>query len=394
MADMNNLWTETGYVSINKQGEQLCGDRVRILSHPEQDSITLVLADGLGSGVKANILSTLTATMLSTMIDEGMPIEDCVETMASTLPICQVRKVAYSTFSIIKVTGNSLVEIIQYDNPKVFVIRNGKNYEYPCTSREIAGKTILESRFSLAEGDRIVAMSDGAIYAGVGQTLNFGWQRENIISYAETLCVDDLSAQMLASSIVDECNRLYDFQPGDDTTVAVARVRPRQSVNLWIGPPENRSSDQAALNLFFAKQGLKVICGGTTASLAARYLGRPLNTDIDYLDPEVPPISHLQGVDLVTEGVITISKVLEYAKAYLDGTDLNPKWLTGKDGASQIARILFERATDIQFFVGKAINPAHQNPDLPIRFGIKIQLIQDLAAALEKMGKHIHVSYF
>ena len=137
-----------------------------------------------------------------------------------------------------------------------------------------------------------------------------------------------------------------------------------------------------------------MICGGTTASLAARYLGRPLNTDIDYLDPEVPPISHLQGVDLVTEGVITISKVLEYAKAYLDGTDLNPKWLTGKDGASQIARILFERATDIQFFVGKAINPAHQNPDLPIRFGIKIQLIQDLAAALEKMGKHIHVSYF
>ena len=391
---MNNLWTETGYVSLNKTGEQLCGDRVEVTGGGEANHTTLVLADGLGSGVKANILSTLTSKILCTMISGGMPIESCVETIAETLPVCSVRKVAYSTFSIISVTDNEIAELIQFDNPEIIVLRGGVRHDYPMTTRQIAGKTIHESRFPVEENDVFIAMSDGATYAGVGHALNHGWQRENIIDFAEANYLPGNSAKYIAGNIVDECNRLYEGEPGDDTTVAVVRIRARHPVNLMIGPPSTKDQDIKMMNLFFAKQGEKIICGGTTATIASRYLHRELKPTLDYPDPEIPPISQLDGVDLVTEGVVTISRVLKYAEDFLNGTDLSASWSTRRDGASLIARELFEKATDINFFVGRAINPAHQNPDLPITFGIKIQLIENLAKCLEKMGKQIKVSYF
>ena len=228
----------------------------------------------------------------------------------------------------------------------------------------------------------------------MGKEFNYGWQRDNIIDFAEANYHPDNSAKYIAANIVDECNRLYEGEPGDDTTVAVVRVRARQSVNLVIGPPADPKNDIKMMNLFFAKEGEKIVCGGTTSNIASRYLGKPLIPTLDYFDPEVPPISKLQGVDLVTEGVVTISKVLKLGEDFLAGKDTSADWTSKKDGASLIAQKLFEKATDINFFVGRAINPAHQNPDLPITFGIKIQLIENLAKCLEKMGKRIKVSYF
>ena len=381
---MNNLWTETGYVSLNKTGEQLCGDRVEVTGGGEANHTTLVLADGLGSGVKANILSTLTSKILCTMISGGMPIESCVETIAETLPVCSVRKVAYSTFSIISVTDNEIAELIQFDNPEIIVLRGGVRYDYPMTTRQIAGKTIHESRFPVEENDVFIAMSDGATYAGVGHALNHGWQRENIIDFAEANYLPGNSAKYIAGNIVDECNRLYEGEPGDDTTVAVVRIRARHPVNLMIGPPSTKDQDIKMMNLFFAKQGEKIICGGTTATIASRYLHRELKPTLDYPDPEIPPISQLDGVDLVTEGVVTISRVLKYAEDFLNGTDLSASWSTRRDGASLIARELFEKATDINFFVGRAINPAHQNPDLPITFGIKSSSLKTWPSAWKR----------
>ena len=390
---MNNLWTDTGYVSINKKGEQLCGDKVEIIGSSDS-CLTLVLADGLGSGVKANILSTLTSKILSTMIDAGMSIEDCVDTIVKTLPVCQVRKVAYSTFTIIHIDHNDTARIIQFDNPNVIFLRNGRNVDYPIVSRMVGDKTVLESTIPLQLDDTFIAMSDGAIYAGVGKSLNFGWQRENIVDFAEAIFDWSMSAKTISTLIVDECNTLYEGEPGDDTTIACVKIKKRNPVNLMIGPPSDPKDVSMMMNLFFSKVGSKIVCGGTTSTLAAQFLGKPINTSIDYIDPEIPPIAHVEGIDLVTEGVITISRVVEYAKAYLSSNDITAPWANRKDGAAQIAQMLFEQATDINFFVGKAINPAHQNPNLPINFGIKIRLIQELAEYLKKMGKNIKVSYF
>lgn len=390
---MNDLWTETGYVSLNKKGESLCGDRVEMSGGGEED-LTLVLADGLGSGVKANILATLTSKILCTMISGGIPLEECVSTIASTLPVCNVRHVAYSTFTIIRLIENRTAHIIQFDNPATIVLRRGEVYDYPTTTRVISGKTIWESTFPVEVDDLLIAMSDGAEYAGVGNTMNFGWTRQSIADFASATYLPGNSAKSVAGFIADECNSLYEGKPGDDTTLAVVRLRRRHSVNLVVGPPENPEDDPKMMNLFFGKEGTKIVCGGTTGSLAGRFLKQPVTTSLSYPDPEVPPVSQIKGVDLVTEGVITLSKVLMYAEDFLKTAKLASDWAVQKDGASLIAKELFENATDINFFIGRAINPAHQNPNLPITFAIKQQLIHNLAQCLEKMGKHIRLSYF
>ena len=391
---MDKLCTDTGYVSLNKKGEQLCGDRVEIIARND-NSLTLVLADGLGSGVKANILSTLTSKILSTMIENGMPIEECVDTIVKTVPGCCVRNGAYSPFPIIHVQENTTATLIQFDNPNVILLRGGKHWDYPTTSRVIEGKTILESKFPLQLNDMMIAMSDGAIWAGVGQSMNFGWQRDNVVEFAERMYEDTLSAKKMPPLIGAECNRLHAGEPGDDTTVAAVRVRERKPVNLMIGPPADPADVGKMMALFFAKEGKKIVRGGTTSKLAANYLHEDVVTSLDYgTDPDIPPTATIKGVDLVTEGVITLSRVVEYANVFLNNSDLANLWSLQTDGASRIAQYLFEYATDISFFVGRAINPAHQNPDLPITFGIKIQLVKQLSEALEKMGKRVSVSYF
>lgn len=390
---MNDLCTDIGWHSLNKYGEQLCGDHVEV-AEQEDGSVIVVLADGLGSGVKANILSTLTARILSTMMSAGLGLEACVETVAATLPVCAVRGVAYSTFTILRFSGNREAEIFQYDNPPVILLRDGKNWEPTSTALSIGGKKIFRSRVELQENDVIVLMSDGCIHAGVGTTLNFGWERKDIIPFLETFFHVGFTAKTLNTILLDECGRLYGGKPGDDTTACTIRIRKRAPVNLMIGPPASRDDCGKMMSLFFSKAGKHIVCGGTTSSIAAEYLGKPLIPRLDFPDPEVPPIADLEGVDLVTEGVITINRVLSYAKDYLGANESYSKWGYQKDGASLIARLLFEEATDINFFVGRAVNPAHQNPDLPISFNIKIRLVEELAACLRQMGKRIKVSYF
>lgn len=390
---MNNLCADIGWHSLNKSGEQLCGDHVDVIGQGE-DSPVIVLADGLGSGVKASILSTLTAKILSTMIADGLTVEECVSTVAATLPVCSERGVAYSTFTILRLVENREAEIIQYDNPRVILLRNGKKVEFPVTESNIGGKVIGRSRIPLEENDVFVLMSDGCIHAGVGMSLNFGWERDDIASFLETLYDVGFAAKTLTTILLDECNRLYGGKPGDDTTVCTVRIRARSPVNLQIGPPANRCDCDKMMSLFFGKEGKHIVCGGTTSQIAADFLRTTVTPNLDYLDPEIPPTAEIPGVDLVTEGVITINKVLTYAKDFLAGNASYEQWEYKKDGASRIARMLFEDATDINFFVGRAVNPAHQNPDLPINFSIKMQLVGELADCLRQMGKRIKVSYF
>lgn len=353
-----------------------------------------MLSDGLGSGVKASILSTLTSKIISTMMADGMSLEECVSTIAATLPVCSVRGVAYSTFTIIHIKNNQTAEIIQYDNPHVILIRNEVNFEYPKTEMNIGVKKIFKSIINLCENDIFVAMSDGCPHAGIGTAYNFGWKREDIIKFFEILAPVGYTAKTLSTMLVDECNKLYGNKPGDDATACVVRIRKREPMNILFGPPSNRDDADRMMSLFFSKEGKHIVCGGTTSSIAAKYLNKPLKATLNFEQSDVPPIAEIEGVDLVTEGVITMNRVIEYAKDYLGENKMYEHWSVKKDGASLISRLLFEEATDINFYVGRAINPAHQNPDLPINFNIKMNLVDELTKALQEMGKKVKVSYF
>ena len=390
---MNDLCADIGYKSINHYGEQLCGDHVDIIEQNENSTV-VVLADGLGSGVKASILSTLTSKIISTMMAEGLSLEDCVETIAATLPVCSVRGVAYSTFTIIHLIDNSYAELIQYDNPHIILIRDCKNYDYPMTEMNIGGKKIYKSQIKLCENDIFIAMSDGCPHAGIGLAYNFGWKREDITSFMESIAHVGYTAKTLSTILVDECNKLYEDKPGDDATACIVRIRKRVPMNMLFGPPRNRDDCDRMMSLFFSKEGKHIVCGGTTSSIAAKYLGKELKTSLNFERSDIPPIAEIEGVDLVTEGVITVNRVVEYAKDYLRDNESYEQWGYKKDGASLICRMLFEEATDINFFVGRAVNPAHQNPDLPINFNIKMNLVEELSECLKKMGKRIKVIYF
>jgi hypothetical protein len=390
---MNDLCADIGYKSINHYGEQLCGDHVDVVE-PSDDSTVIVLSDGLGSGVKASILSTLTSKIISTMLAEGLSLEECVETIAATLPVCSVRGVAYSTFTIIHLKNNQVAELIQYDNPHAIIIRDEQVWDYPKTEMNIGGKKIYKSVIKLQENDIFVAMSDGCPHAGIGTAYNFGWKRDDIASFMETLSHAGYTAKTLSTMLVDECDKLYGQKPGDDATACVVRIRKREPMNMLFGPPSNRDDADRMMSLFFSKEGKHIICGGTTSSIAAKFLRKPVKASLNFEASDVPPIAEIEGVDLVTEGVITVNKVLEYAKDYLGENKHYEHWSFKRDGASLICRLLFEEATDINFYVGRAVNPAHQNPDLPINFNIKMNLVEELSKCLKKMGKKIKVSYF
>lgn len=387
---------DVAYKSLNKFTEILCGDSVEILKTADSD--ILILADGMGSGVKANILSTLTSKILGTMFLNGATLDECVDTIVETLPVCQVRGVAYSTFSILQVFHSGDAYLVEFDNPGCIFIRDGKLMEIPQSIREIDGKKINEFRFRVKKGDALVLMSDGTIHAGVGQLLNFGWLWEDIADYAVKEYGKTVSAIRLATSICHACDELYMFRPGDDTTVACMRIIDSKPVHLMTGPASNADDDERMVADFVGDPSARtIVCGGTSSTIVSRVLKKPLDVSLDYVDPEIPPIAFMEGIDPVTEGVLTLNRVLQLLRRYVKKESVAEDFFEELDkpnGGSMVAKMIIEDCTEIHLFVGKAINSAYQNPGLPFDLGIRQNLVEQLRSTLEEMGKPVTVTYY
>lgn len=386
---MKELVLESGYTSVNKYGEELCGDNVASVT--KGDYTTLVLADGLGSGVKANILSILTSKILCTMVSSDIEIEECVETIIQSLPVCKVRGVAYATFSVIHVNKYGKGYLFEFDNPEAIYYHEGRCIDFERTPMSICGKTVYKTELNLEEGDVILVMSDGTIHAGVGMLLNFGWLRKDIVAHLNKVIKPDMSARCISCLLTGACNDLYLDRPGDDTTAAAVKIREKSVVNLMVGPPVDKTKDDFYIAQFLEQEGKKVVCGGTSSQIVARYLKTDVRAEFSFPDKEVPPIAHIDGIDLTTEGVLTLRKLLQLVEKYISPSDLSPKYFVKKDGASLLADMLCEKATHINFYVGQGVNVAHQG--LPIDTTMKLKLIEKLSADLEKAGKIVTVQY-
>lgn len=390
------ITVDVAYKSLNKFTEILCGDKVEMLE--TEDSNIMILADGMGSGVKANILATLTSKILGTMFLNGATLEECVDTIVQTLPVCQVRQVAYSTFSILQVFHNGDAYLVEFDNPGCIFIRDGVLQEIPRDIREVEGKKINEFRFKVKKGDALILMSDGTIHAGVGELLNFGWLWEDIAKYAVKEYYRTISAARLAGALCHACDELYQFRPGDDTTVAVMRIIDSKPVHLMTGPASDPADDVRMVRDFMSDDtAKKIVSGGTSSTIVARVLDKQLDVSLEYVDPEIPPIAYIEGVDLVTEGVLTLNRVLHLIRRYVKNETINEDFfleLDKKNGASMVAKMLIEDCTEVHMFVGKAINSAYQNPNLPFDLGIRQNLVEQLKRAIEEMGKKVTVTYY
>ena len=391
------ITVDVAYKSLNKFTEVLCGDKVELLK--TDDSNIMILADGMGSGVKANILATLTSKILGTMFLNGATLEECVETIVETLPICKVRQVAYSTFSILQVFHSGAAYLVEFDNPSCIFIRNGKLVPIPQNIREVQGKKINEYRFQVQRGDALILMSDGTVHAGVGQLLNFGWLWEDIAKYAVKQYALTISAMRLAAAICQACDELYQYRPGDDTTVACMRIINAKPVHLMTGPAQDPSMDEEMVRSFMSGDDStkRIVCGGTSATIVSRILKKRLDVSMDYVDPDIPPIAYMDGIELVTEGVLTLNRVVQLLRRYVKNETVSEDFFLELDkpnGASMVAKMLIEDCTELHLYVGKAINSAYQNPGLPFDLGIRQNLVEQLKTAVEEMGKQVTVTYY
>lgn len=386
-----SYFIETSWDSLNHYGEELCGDKVELIKNAD-GSVLLVLSDGLGSGVKANILASLTSKIIATMVSAGAPLKDVVETIASTLPVCKVRQVAYSTFTMMQVDAEGNAYMVEFDNPSLIVMREGKRVFVPWVEQTISGKQIREAHMKLKLGDMAITFSDGVIHAGVGLALNMGWQHENVVKYLEETYQETDTSVDVQHRLLMQCHTLYEGRCGDDTTVAALRVTEPCPCCVMVGPPVNPNDDDDVVNDLLSCTGTKVICGGTTSQIVSKHLGRELQIDLNYISPEVPPIAHMEGVDLVTEGVVTLGRTLDILERYAlnrDASVLSEK----KDGAYLLAQVLAGKCTSVKFIVGRALNPAHQNPDMPISLSIKLRLVKDISECLKKLGKPVQLRF-
>lgn len=379
------LHAEVNVAQLCKNGEELCGDNVQITR--TADSLIVVVSDGLGSGVKANILATLTTKIASSMLARGASLDDVVETIAQTLPVCRERKIAYSTLQILRIDYEGNATLVEFDSPRTLLSRSSLVMPFPAQPKTVGGKTVLAGHFELQEGDWIVMVSDGVIHAGIGGLLplGLGWNGLAARFSEEVATAKDTTD--ICSSLLNCCDGYYLGKPGDDTTVVAVKIRHPRHLNLMMGPPVSSDQDAGVVNRFLAAPGQKVVSGGTTATIVSRVMRKPLKVSLEYQDSSIPPIAYLEGIDLVTEGVLTLNAAADRLR---DIPTLRRS--TRLDGATLIARLLLD-VDHVRIWAGGAVNPAHQNPLLPSSMNIKLQVLGRLRSQLETLGKVVIIEW-
>lgn len=382
---MKSFAVDVAVRQFSKKGEDIYGDAVKVSQTP--DSTIIVMSDGLGSGVKANVLATLTVELASGLFQGDLSLHEIIETLIATLPVCKWRNIAYSTFSIVRIYDTGHVTVAEYDSPGLIYLREGNGaVPISTTERTIFDRTIRESYFKMNPGDMLVMYSDGILYAGVGEGLRMGWQEEGILEYVSEI-VPTLSndSKELADAIADRAIGFWANRPGDDGTVLCAKYRKARLATVLSGPPMDRGLVGRQIMDFLASPGAKIVCGGTTSHLVADYLNEELQLDERFLDTDLPPTGKIRGIDLVTEGILTLSRAAEYLKNGIPEDKA--------DGATALLDQLL-KADGIKFIVGMARNPAHQNTGLPDSIFLRRTVVEDLATLLNDMGKETELVYY
>ena len=394
------MYIDMDYRSLNHTGEELCGDKVEMVV--TDHSHILILADGMGSGVKANILSSLTSRILATMFREGATIDECLSTILATLPICQERHVAYCTFTVLQVNDDNSAYLVEYENPDTILIRDGEITELERQKRVIEGKQIQEAHFTVQDQDVFVIMSDGCLYASTGLKLNMNWDRNKLARIAKNSARFSPYAKRIAFEIVQACDDQYWGQPGDDTTAAVMRVSTPHTLKLFTGPPVHKEDDEAVVRYLMeddenGEDCTRIVCGGTSAKIVSRVLDKPIEPVKQDPHPEIPPYDSIDGIDLVTEGALTLNKVVEMLNPCVTGELLDETFFEELDednGAALLATALFEDCSHLELLMGQAMNEAYQNPEISTDLATRSHLIKKLIKIVEKMGKTVHVKYY
>lgn len=392
---------EKFFIEVNCQQKchgdaRVCGDVFLTRRIKEEGRIIVVLSDGMGHGIKANMLATLTATLAVNFTQEHKGVQRSTEIIMKTLPVDSVNKMNYSTFTIIEIDAENEVSILEFDNPKTMVLRGSRLHEpeWNCVVLEgdkYAGREVLTTRFKPQKEDRIIFCSDGVTQSGLGSDrYQLGWGLENLQKFVEETIHEepDISAVRLSSRVINKANQNDNFHPLDDISCGVIYFRQPRKLMIFTGPPQDPVNDKMFTGLLEQFEGIKIICGATTADMVAREWGEKIMDSSEMPDPELPPVAHMNGVDLITEGILTLSKVSELLKKHSNNLQL------GKGPADEIVRYILD-SDEIHFLVGTSINTAHQDPTLPVELELRRTVVHRITRTLEeKYLKEVTMRFF
>lgn len=379
----------------NHDGERICGDVFLSGKLAGENKIVVVLSDGMGHGVKASVLATLTATMALNFTREHKEPEKTAEIIMKTLPECSERKMNYSTFTIIEVDFSGYIKILEYDNPECFIIRDKNIVELErriivMESENNMGKKLRVASFQAQKDDRLIFMSDGVSQSGLGTPrFPFGWGIENVSAFAIDMVkrYPRISARQLASRIINTAFRNDGFKAKDDSSCGVIYFREPRELLICTGPPFELERDHEMAAFVSDFKGSKIIMGATTGDIISRELNLKIDDGQEFTDPDLPPLSYMEGVDLYTEGILTLNKVEKILKVY------NNNYKLGRGPADQVIKLIME-SDDIHFLIGTRINLAHQDPSSTIDLEIRRIVVKRIALLLEeKFLKKIRISF-
>ena len=381
-----NGFIEVDYTQRCKHRERIAGD-VFLLSRDSLDGrIVCTLSDGLGSGVKANVLASLTATMAQKFTSSRMNIVDSAKTIMNTLPVCRERKISYSTFTIVDIDPSGKTAIIEYDNPPFILLRNGRIVthvkEITPLKKRFPGREekLLYTELELMDEDRMIFFSDGVSQSGIGtSSLPLGWRKPMIEQFIietvekdKTISAGDLSRRIVSRALKNDIQLAK-----DDITCAVIYPRKPRKLLIISGPPIDKNNDSRLISKYKDFNGKKIICGGTTAGIIARGLGEEIETDLAERTADVPPVSYMNQADLVTEGILTLSKTAELL-------EVKDSWNGMKQNAAKRLITHLMDTDEIHFLVGTKINEAHQDPSIPVELGLRRTIINRIKSILEE----------
>ena len=391
----SNVHIEVHCAQKNYGNERICGDVFLTKKILEDNRTIIVLSDGMGHGVKANVLATLTSTMALNFTEEHKEPEKIAEIIMNTLPVCSERHMSYATFTIIDIESNGEVSILEYDNPQTTILRGTEVFEpqWNCIimqSVRNSGKEIKTCRFKTKKEDRIMICSDGISQAGLGTSqYPFGWGIQNAQEYTSKLLQNNplFSARRLSSKVVSMAHKMDGYYSQDDTSCAMIYFREPRRLLVCTGPPYEKDKDKILGEAVKNFKGKKIISGASTADIVSRELNLKITDSLIFDDPELPPVSYMEDIDLVTEGILTLTKVTRILKDY------NSSYPLGKGPADKIVE-LFQKSDAIHFIIGTRINIAHQDPSLPVELEIRRTVVKRMAKLLEeKFLKSVSIEY-
>ncbi len=364
-----------------KRGQNICGDVFLSRKIRPDGRVIAVLSDGLGSGVKASVLASLTATMAMKYTEAFMDIRQSAKTIMETLPICEVRKISYSTFTILDIDPDGDARLIEHGNPELALLRRGR--EIPLerstlTLDQWKDRLISYSEFHLELEDRLICFSDGVSQSGMGRAgFPLGWGRQEAVDYVlrQLSQAPQQGAGALAEALVAQAQKNDQAGPCDDITAASMSFRPPRRLLVLTGPPFQKERDRELAELAHDFPGRKAICGGTTASIVGRLLGKQVSMDLSRVDPAIPPSSRMEGIDLVTEGTLTLARVAQWLEH-------SPPARTTTNAATELLSLMLD-SDIVQFIVGTRINEAHQDPNVPVELDLRRNIVRRIASLLE-----------